>query len=67
MCKVKCLARHWMVESNSLKKLWDYCTQHASVVRSHTVHVTEFRQPLQVQSHPEMPRILLQLGHIRHT
>ena len=29
--------------------------------------VTEFRQPLQVQSHLEMPRILVQLGHIQLT
>ena len=29
--------------------------------------VTEFRQPLQVQSHLEMPTILVQLGHIQHT
>ena len=29
--------------------------------------LTEFRQPLQVQSHLEMPRILVQLGHIQHT
>ena len=29
--------------------------------------VTEFRQPLQVQSHLEMPRILDQLGHIQRT
>ena len=29
--------------------------------------VTEFRQPLQVQSHLEMPRILVQLGHIQRT
>ena len=28
---------------------------------------TEFRQPLQVQSHLEMPGILVQLGHIQHT
>ena len=28
---------------------------------------TEFRQPLQVQSHLEMPRILVQLGHIQRT
>ena len=27
----------------------------------------EFRQPLQVQSHLEMPRILVQLGHIQRT
>ena len=29
--------------------------------------VTEFRQPLQVQSHLEVPRILVQLGHIQRT
>ena len=29
--------------------------------------VTEFRQPLHVQSHLEMPGILVQLGHIQHT
>ena len=30
-------------------------------------YVTEFRQPLQVQSHLEVPRILVQLGHIQRT
>ena len=29
--------------------------------------MTEFRQPLQVKIHLEMPRILVQLGHIQHT
>ena len=29
--------------------------------------VTEFRQPLQVQRHLEMPGILVQLGHIQRT
>ena len=29
--------------------------------------MTEFRQPIQVQSHLEMPGILVQLGHIQHT
>ena len=29
--------------------------------------VTEFRQPLQVQSHLEMPRTLVQLGHTQRT
>ena len=29
--------------------------------------MTKFRQPLQVQSHLEMPGILVQLGHIQHT
>ena len=31
------------------------------------VVVTEFRQPLQVQSHLEMTGILVQLGHIQRT
>ena len=29
--------------------------------------MTEFRQPLQVKSHLEMPRILVQLGHTQRT
>ena len=29
--------------------------------------MTEFRQPLQVQIHLEMPGILVRLGHIQHT
>ena len=32
-----------------------------------TTVLTEFRQPLQVQSHLEMPRILVQLGHTQRT
>ena len=32
-----------------------------------TINMTEFRQPLQVQSHLEMPGILVQLGHIQCT
>ena len=31
------------------------------------IYVTEFRQPLQVQSHLEMLRILVQLGHTQRT
>ena len=31
------------------------------------VSLTEFRQPIQVQSHLEMPRILVQLGHTQRT
>ena len=34
---------------------------------THVTKVTEFRQPLQVQSHLEMPRILVQLGHTQRT
>ena len=30
-------------------------------------YLTEFRQPLQVQSHQEMQGILVQLGHIQHS
>ena len=29
--------------------------------------MTQFHQPLQVQSHLEMPGILVQLGHIQRT
>ena len=35
--------------------------------RSPHVKLTEFRQPLQVQSHLEMSAILVQLGHIQRT
>ena len=35
--------------------------------QSYEHRLTEFRQPLQVQSHLEMPRILVQLGHIQRT
>ena len=31
------------------------------------VMMTAFHQPLQVQSHIEMPGILVQLGHIQRT
>ena len=31
------------------------------------IQMTEFRHLLQVQSHLEMPGILVQLGHIQHT
>ena len=37
------------------------------VADGHLTPVTEFRQPLQVQSHLEMPGILVQLGHIQRT
>ena len=33
----------------------------------HETFLTEFLQPLQVQSHLEMPGILVQLGHTQHT
>ena len=34
---------------------------------SYSLFLTEFRQPLQVQIHREMPGILVQLGHIQRT
>ena len=41
-----------------LKRIYSYAIR---------TKVTEFRQPLQVQSHLEMPRILVQLGHTQRT
>ena len=41
--------------------------QHLIQVSIIYTHMTEFRQPLQVQSHLEMPGILVQLGHIQRT
>ena len=58
---------------------WHYCLGHMPFDRikqlANKGHLskrllsclTEFRQPLQVQSHLEMPRILVQLGHTQHT
>ena len=46
---------------------------HFRMIRSHNIAmpskmaVTEFRQPLQVQIHLEMPGILVQLCHIQRT
>ena len=42
-------------------------TSTISEVTAPTTQLTEFRQPLQVQSHLEMPRILVQLGHTQRT
>ena len=49
------------------------CLMHSFLYKENLRHiqrdvsVTEFRQPLQVQSHLEMPRILVQLGHTQRT
>ena len=41
---------------------------HKKIQSSYNRHIlTEFRQPLQVRSHLEMPRILVQLGHTQRT
>ena len=39
----------------------------ACILEQSEVVATEFRQPIQVQSHLEMPGILVQLGCIQHT
>ena len=39
----------------------------ATLLNTSLGKVTEFRQPIQVQSHLEMPRILVQLGHTPRT
>jgi hypothetical protein len=36
--EVKRLAGRWMVKTKSPKRLWDYCIELASIVRSHTAH-----------------------------
>ena len=52
---------HWIVELGRV----DLVTE-VSLLASQMA-MTEFRQPLQVQSHLEMPRILVQLGHTQRT
>ena len=42
-------------------------SQHVGGAQGIQTFVTEFRQQLQVQSHLEMPGILVQLGHIQRT
>ena len=53
------------VEWGSLSSLCDEGTRLHNV--DNVYLLTEFRQPLQVQSHLEMPRILVQLGHTQRT
>ena len=50
-------------------KKWDKAIhdKHMKVKNPPKGYLTEVRQPLQVQSHLEMPGILVQLGHIQHT
>ena len=40
---------------------------HGNIMAPDHPKMTEFRQPIQVQSHLEMPGILVQLGHIQRT
>ena len=59
-------------ETLDAKHAFEHITeQHAVRIRHYHCDnghfVTEFRQPLQVQSHLEMPGILVQLGHIQRT
>ena len=59
-------------DSNLLLQHYPHCfitsnaTQDPSLVDEEYI-LTEFRQPLQVQIHLEMPGILVQLGHIQRT
>ena len=49
---------------------YETAKQHIDIedsVDSQGTLMTEFRQTLQVQSHLEMPGILVQLGHIQRT
>ena len=56
-----CLDMLGMVPSSKNVKTQD------TLAESSKILLTEFRQPLQVQSHLEMPRILVQLGHTQCT
>ena len=75
-------ARKFLIDSGASTHLWNRRRDFSSYPRlSHqeqeqdkvlgvngkTIKLTEFRQPLQVQSHLEMPGILVQLGHIQRT
>ena len=53
-----------------LKRIYSYgirTNDYAIRFRTDEPYLTEFRQPLQGQSHLEMPGILVQLGHIQCT
>ena len=52
---------NWLLQTRG--KYMKFVIYHSST----PTELTEFRQPLQVQSHLEMPRILVQLGHIQRT
>ena len=57
-------ARVTIPNHRSAHQLGTGCWYYRTVLQS---PMTEFRQPLQVQSHLEVPRILVQLGHIQRT
>ena len=60
----------WLANNGSVSERTKHVDLREHFVRDmikHQVIVTEFRQPLQVQSHLEIPRILVQLGHIQRT
>ena len=73
----KYISFHWKDGKSNpadiLSKHWEFATVWPMLKpilfwRDKTAtQVTEFRQPLQVQSHLEMPGILVQLGHIQRT
>ena len=65
---VDTLLQHTIYDPIMVASLMSSHVQVAEVTTSPTLQdVTEFRQPIQVQSHLEMPRILVQLAHIQRT
>ena len=68
------LQQDYLVLQSTISKKYSgtsWITGVIQIIWNHTYHnweaMTEFRQPLQVQSHLEVPRILVQLGHIQRT
>ena len=65
--QVPCPQDSTMTPERSINHHFTYHIAQASQAKHGSLLVTEFRQPLQVQSHLEMPRILVQLGHTQRT
>ena len=60
--------RNWRTQSSLwMSCAWSWNNECWRRVVKGKEMLTEFCQPLQVQSHLEMPRILVQLGHIQRT
>ena len=53
--------------TSSINRTWRFLPVIQGTFAAIERAITEFRQPLQVQSHLEMPGILVQLGHIQRT
>ena len=61
MVDVPCLDHLWDSQKDPLDVGQVRCSQ------QETPRMTEFRQPIQAQSHVEIPGILVQLGRIQRT